>query len=124
LDAREPVNKQWGRERPTCAIPLDVSSGGTTYPAAFRVDGYGATTLEGLKKKLQQFLAGAAFRSCPQTSNPFDASSPGQREEIFKELAGFLSERSMSIEPYLEEKCVLWGVGAVYWVRPSQSQMV
>jgi hypothetical protein len=85
---------------------VDASSGGPTYPAAFRVDGFRAATLEGLKKKLQQFPAGTEFRWCPQASNPFDAFSPGQREEMFKELEAFLSERSMSIEPYLEEKCV------------------
>ncbi|HYL77294.1 MAG TPA: hypothetical protein VEU96_23980 [Bryobacteraceae bacterium] len=84
---------------------MDVSNGGAIYPSAFRVAGYTAPTLEGLKRKLQQFPAGSVFRWCPQASNPTDVFSPGQREEMFKELAGFLSERSMSIEPYSEDKC-------------------
>ena len=98
--------EQWGRERPPGPIPVEASGGGPTYPAAFRVEGYAAATLEGLKRKLQEFPAGTAFRWCPQALDPFDEFSPGQREEMFKELAGFLSTRSMSIEPYLEERCV------------------
>jgi hypothetical protein len=98
--------QQWGRELQSGVIPVEVSNGGAMYPAAFRVAGYTAPTLEGLKRKLQQFPAGSAFRWCPQAWNPSDAFTPGQREEMFKELAGFLSTRSMSIEPYLEGKCV------------------
>ena len=62
--------------------------------------------LEALKRKLQQYPAGTAFRWCPQAWNPSDAFSPGQRDDMYKELAGFLAKRSMNIEPYVEEKCV------------------
>jgi|HubBroStandDraft_6_1064221.scaffolds.fasta_scaffold569278_1 hypothetical protein len=64
------------------------------YPSAFRVDGLTSATFDELKSKLQQFPAGTVFRWCPQISNPFDAFSPGQREDMFKDLAGFLSKRS------------------------------
>ncbi|MGA2144201.1 MAG: hypothetical protein ABSH49_04480 [Bryobacteraceae bacterium] len=97
--------EQWGQEPPHGPIPVEVSSGGGMYPAAFSVERYIANTLEGLKTKLLQFPAGSTFRWCPQAASPSDAFSPGQRTEMFNDLSAFLSKRSMRIEPYLEEKC-------------------
>jgi hypothetical protein len=84
---------------------IDVSNGGSSYPAAFRVDGYTEPTLEALKTKVAQFPAGSQFRWCPQADSPFDFFSPGQREDMFKEIKGYLSTRSMAIEPYDAKKC-------------------
>ncbi len=99
----------WGRERPPGEIQVEASNGGTIYPTGFRDAGYRAATLESLKGKLQQFPAGTAFRWCPQV---FDAFSPGQRDEMFEELTRFLSGRSMSIEPYREDRCVPAGAAS------------
>ena len=68
------------------------------YPAAFRVAGYASSTLEEMKAKLAQFPVGTAFQWCPQSFNPFDAFSPGQREEMFLDLSAFLSRHSMNLE--------------------------
>jgi len=69
------------------------------------VEGYAAPSLQELESKLAQFPAGTVFRWCPQAWNPTDAFSPGEREEMFRELAGFLAPKSMGIEPYAREKC-------------------
>jgi hypothetical protein len=84
---------------------VDVSNGGEAYPPAFRVEGYTARTLADLKAKLVYFPAGTTFRWCPQTFNPFDAYTPGQRQEMLEDLLAFLSKRSMAIVPYSPEKC-------------------
>ncbi len=102
----ESCKEVWGKERQAAEISVEASSGGWLYPTAFRVEGYSASTLDALKWKLQQYSAGTAFRWCPQAWNPSDAFSPGQRDDMYKDLAGFLSKRSMSMEPYVEEKCM------------------
>lgn len=102
----ESCKEVWGKERQPGEISVEASSGGWLYPTAFRVEGYSASTLDALKRKLQQYPAGTAFRWCPQAWNPSDAFSPGQRDDMYKDLAGFLSKRSMSMEPYVEEKCM------------------
>jgi hypothetical protein len=83
-----------------------VSSGGEAYPPAFRVQGYTARTFADLKIKLGHFSAGTTFRWCPQTVNPFDAYTPGQREEMYEDLSVFLLKRSMIIEPE-SAKCTM-----------------
>ncbi len=97
---------RWSRQQPSGTIRIEAASGGPMYPTAFSVEGYEVASLEELKRKLQQYPAGAAFRWCPQAYNPFDAFSPGQRDDMFKELAAFLADRSMGIEPYSEGKCL------------------
>ncbi len=79
-------------------LMIDVSNGGVIYPAAFRVDGFAARTMEALKQKLLQYPAGTTFRWCPQESNPIDSFSPGTREEMFRDLAGYLGRREMTLE--------------------------
>jgi hypothetical protein len=69
------------------------------------VAGYTGRTIDELKKKLVQAPEGTQFRWCPQASSPFDWLSPGQREDMFKEVAAFLSKRPLAIEPYDPEKC-------------------
>ncbi len=86
-------------------IVVDASSGGSLYPSTFHVARYAARTFHDLKLKLQQFPPGTIFLWCPQGFNPFDAFTPGQRDEMFSELRAFLSQHSMNIEPYSEEKC-------------------
>jgi len=78
--------EQWGRQQPSGALPAEVSSGGGLYPAAFCVDRYtsGTLELEGLKSKLLQFPSGTVFRWRLQSSNPIDAFSSGQPEEMFR----------------------------------------
>ena len=70
------------------------------------MEGYTSGTLDERKSKLLHYPAGTVFRRCPQDFNPFDAFSPGQREEMFDDLAGALSGHSMSVVAYSEEKCV------------------
>jgi hypothetical protein len=87
--------KRWeASERPM----IDVSNGGAMYPAAFRVDGYTAWTMDSLKQKLLQYPGGTVFRWCPQESNPFDSFSLGTREEMFRDLAGKLRPCGMTLE--------------------------
>lgn len=90
--------ERWSRERPAGAIPLDISNGGDIYPAAFRVEGYTARSMDELKYKLAQYPSGTAFRWCPQEPGPFNAFSPAQREEMFRALEEFVSTRSMRME--------------------------
>jgi hypothetical protein len=90
--------EQWGRARASGAIPIEAANGGWIYASSFRVDGYSSATLDGLKRKLEQFPAGTLFRWCPQGADPSDGFSPGQRQEMFQDLTAFLSEHSMSIE--------------------------
>lgn len=92
--------ERWDHPTPPGPVSVDVSSGGSRYPAAFRADGYTARTLAELKIKLLQFPAGTAFRWCPQAANPFDAFTPAQREDMFRDVAAFLAKRSIAIEPY------------------------
>jgi hypothetical protein len=91
--------EQWGSARVSAALPIEAANGGWIYPSSFRVDGYSSATLEGLKRKLQQFPAGTLFRWCPQAVDPADGFSPGQRQEMFQDLTAFLLEHSMKIEP-------------------------
>jgi hypothetical protein len=86
------------------AISIEVVHGGDRYPAAYRVNGYGASTFDGLKSKLQQYPAGTSFAWCPQDSNPFDFFTPGQRIDMFDELTAMLSKRSMT----LQSTCAIW----------------
>jgi len=102
----ESCKEVWGKESEAGEISVEASSGGSLYPTAFRVEGYSASTLDALKRKLQQYPAGTAFRWCPQAGNPSDKFSPGQRDDMYRDLAAFLSKRSMNLEPYVEEKCV------------------
>jgi hypothetical protein len=90
--------EQWGSARASGAIRIEVANGGRIYPTAFHVDDYSSVTLEGLKQKLQQFPAGTLFCWSPQTADPADGFSRGQRQEMFQDLRAFLSEHSMSIE--------------------------
>jgi hypothetical protein len=101
----------WSRDLLSDTIPVDVSNGGAAYPAAFRMAGFEAGTFEELQTKMQQFPAGTKFRWCPQAFNPFDTFTPGQRQEMFERLTTALSERSVSIEPYSEEKCLPGSAG-------------
>lgn len=94
--------QQWGTTRASGPIAIEAANGGWIYPSSFRVDGYSSATLEGLKSKLQQFPAGTLFRWCPQAADPADGFSPGQRQEMFRDLMAFLSEHSMTIEPCSE----------------------
>lgn len=102
----EECRKDWAQRPSLRALVIDVSNGGGTYPAAFRVGGYPAPTLDALKEKLLQYPKGTTFRWCPQAFNPFDSFSPGQREEMYQQLKPLLSGRSMTIEPYSVERCV------------------
>lgn len=102
----EACRQEWAPPRPADPLKIDVSNGGEIYPAAFRVDGYQASTLGALKEKLLQYPAGTQFRWCPQAFNPFDGFSPGQREDMYRELKPLLAARSLAIEPYVEDKCL------------------
>jgi len=108
LCADDQCRQDWGRRRENSPLLVDVSSGGGMYPNAFRVAGYQAPTIEALKEKLGHYRAGTVFRWCPQVFNGFDAFSPGQRADMFQDVAGFLAARSMEIEPYDEAKCAPW----------------
>jgi hypothetical protein len=90
--------EQWGSASVSEALPIEAVNGGSMYPSSFRVDGYSSATLEGLKRKLQQFPAGTLFSWCQQAADPTDGFSPGQREEMFQDLTAFVSEHSMSVE--------------------------
>jgi hypothetical protein len=90
--------EQWGSASVSGAISIEATNGGWIYPSAFHVDGYSSTTLEGLKRKLEQFPAGALFRWCPQAADETDGFSPGQRQEMFQDLTEFLSKHSMKID--------------------------
>jgi hypothetical protein len=103
--------ERWSRDLLSGTILVDVSYGGAIYPAAFRVAGFEARTFEELETKMQQFPAGTKFRWCPQAFNPFDAFTPGQRKEMFERLTTVLSKRSISVEPYSEEKCLPGSAG-------------
>ncbi len=102
----EQCRKQWAQAPVSTVRTIDVSNGGGMYPAAFRVNGYQTSTFEALKDKLKHFPQGTTFRWCPQTFNPFDDFSPGQREEMYRELIPFVTALSMTIEPYAEAKCL------------------
>ena len=91
--------EQWGSPRVSDAIPIEAVNGGWIYPSSFRVEGYSSTTMEGLKRKLQQFPAGTLFHWCQPAADPADGFSPGQRQEMFQDLTAFLLEHSMTIEP-------------------------
>jgi hypothetical protein len=73
------------------------------------VDAYEALTLDALKQKLQHFPAGTVFRWCPQAYNPFDGFSPGQRDNMFQQLRTILRTRSITLEPYSQERCIARG---------------
>ena len=96
VDARS--REQWTRPRTPGPIPIEASNGGSIYPASFRVDGYTSATMKELKRKLQQFPAGAHFCWRPKTMDRNDGFSAGQRDAMFHELAAFLSEHSMKLE--------------------------
>jgi hypothetical protein len=85
---------------------IDVTNGGELYPATFRAGGFAASSFDELEAKLRQFPAGARFRWCAQSGNPFDAFSDGQRKEMFDRLSAFLAARSITLEPYAAKKCV------------------
>lgn len=101
----EHCRQEWTPTRRPVPIKIDVSQGGGLYPAAFRVDRYTAPNLDTLENKLAQYPAGTSFRWCPQVSNPFDGFTSGQREEMYQRLKPVLARRSLTIEPYSEEKC-------------------
>jgi hypothetical protein len=105
LCIHDDCREAWGYDHLTGTVALDVSSGGEYYPAAFRVTGFTAPSMDALKRKLQQFPDRTVFRWCPQAGNAFDTFSDGQRSEMFADLSVFLSKLSMQIEPYSEEKC-------------------
>jgi hypothetical protein len=84
---------------------IEVYSGGGMYPAHFKVNGYKAPTLDGLKKKLLQYPAGSAFRWCARPDDSSDWFSPGQRREMLVDLESLLTARSMSIESKPLEEC-------------------
>ncbi|QOY88375.1 hypothetical protein [Paludibaculum fermentans] len=90
--------ERWGRAHIQGAIAIEATNGGWIYPSAFRVDGYSSRTMDGLKRKLQQYPAGTRFCWMSHTGDLFDGFSAGQRTEMFQELTGFLLERSMRIE--------------------------
>ncbi|MBL0161127.1 MAG: hypothetical protein IPP47_29190 [Bryobacterales bacterium] len=96
VDARS--REQWTRPRTPGPIPIEASNGGSIYPASFRVDGYTSATMKELKRKLQQFPAGAHFCWRPKTMDRNDGFSAGQRDAMFHELAAFLAEHSMKLE--------------------------
>lgn len=97
---------EWSKPRSSGVLIVDVSNGGGMYPAAFRVDGYQASTFDALKEKILLYPRGTAFRWCPQAFNPFDGFSPGQREEMFQQLKPVLAARSLTIEPYSQDHCL------------------
>lgn len=90
--------QQWGRAGASGAMTIEAGDGGWIYPSAFRVDGYSSGTLEGLKRKLQQFPAGTLFRWCPDAAAPAGGFSLGQKQEMFQDLEAFLGEHSMKLE--------------------------
>ncbi|MFN7923829.1 MAG: hypothetical protein U0Q16_27250 [Bryobacteraceae bacterium] len=101
----EPCSMDWAERRVPDALKIDVSNGGRWYPAAFRVGGYQAKTLEQLEEKLAQYPPGATFRWCPQVYSLADTFSPGQRDEMYRHLDSRAAARKLTIEPYVAEKC-------------------
>jgi hypothetical protein len=97
------IGNEWPLD---AAVPIDVTNGGELYPAAFRAGAFAASSFEELEAKLRQFPAGARFRWCTQSGNPFDAFSDGQRQEMFDRLSAFLAARSITLEPYVADKCM------------------
>jgi hypothetical protein len=87
--------QRWQAGKP---LLIDVLDGSEMYPAAFRVEGYKARTMDSLQQKLLQYPRGTVFRWCPQESYLYDSPSPGAQEEMFGELAGFLARRGMALE--------------------------
>jgi hypothetical protein len=105
----EACRERWSRTRSNSNVSIDVSNGGWLYPAEFRVDGYQAATLAALQEKLLQYPEGTVFRWCPQESNPFDAFTPGQREEMYRQLKSVISARELRLEPSAQDRCTLGG---------------
>ncbi len=95
--------QRWQAGKP---LLIDVLDGSEMYPAAFRVEGYKARTMDSLQQKLLQYPRATVFRWCPQESYLYDSPSPGAQEEMFGELAGFLARRGMSLE-----RCQVTGPG-------------
>ncbi len=106
----ESCREQWSQPRGSGALIVDVYDGGWIYPPAFRVGGYKAPTLDALEEKLFQYPRGTAFRWCPQALSPFDGFSPGQRDEMYRQLKSALTARSLlTLEPYSQEQCLARG---------------
>jgi hypothetical protein len=105
--ADDECRRTWARSAVDEEVWIEASDGGDLYPTAFRLAGYKLSTLQGLKEKLQQFPGGTAFRWCPQSFNPFDTLTPGQRSDMFQDLKAYLSGLTMRIEPFDEDKCRL-----------------
>jgi hypothetical protein len=91
--------EQWESSRIADTVPIEVVNGGWIYPSSFHVDSYSCATMEGLKRKLQQFPAGTLFCWRSQEGDSADGFSPGQRREMFRDLETFLLAHSMKIEP-------------------------
>jgi hypothetical protein len=69
------------------------------------VDGYATGSFEELKLRLGRYPAGTAFRWCPRVGSAFEDFSPGQRDDMYKELVADAAKRSQIVEPYAAAKC-------------------
>jgi hypothetical protein len=84
-------------------IRVAVSGGGSLYPVRYDVASQDRRTWERLKRKLSQYPAGTSFRWCSPPDRQW--FSKDQREEMRVELQQFLRNRSVTLEPYLADKC-------------------
>jgi hypothetical protein len=99
--------RDWaGMRKPETRRPVVVSasSGIPFYAPAFRVGRYSFSTFAELKDKLAQFPSGTTFRWCPDES-PIDSLIPAERDEMYSELARFLTGRGNRIEEYSKVEC-------------------
>jgi hypothetical protein len=100
----EDCKQRWGKDHGDGTVRVEVSSGGSLYPTAFRMESYSYPTLDGLKEKMKQYPKGTAFRWCPQ-ENPFDFMSAGQREDLYRALSASAAGISLTLEPYDKQLC-------------------
>ena len=85
---------------------IEVANGSPIYGPIFKVAQYSLPTMDDLKSKMAQFPGGTVFHWCPRGEwNPFDSFTPGERQEMYREIAGFLQKRHMQIEAYSKEGC-------------------
>lgn len=103
LSVEERTRKVWTQES-TGPVRVEVANGSPIYGKIYRVAQYTLPTFEALKAKMAQFPTDTTFRWCPQV-DPFDVYSPEDRQEMYIDLARFLSARQMRIEQYPKAGC-------------------
>lgn len=98
LCVQEGCRKRWETPQRDGMPSITVANGGWMYPPSYQIGGYSSPTWDGLKRKLLQYPGGTAFCWTPSSGGFSEGFSPGQIQDMFRELTTFLTAHSMRIE--------------------------